>query len=48
MNDVLMDDKWNGVCESSRVEFQSVSPERRWSREYRIKGKGRFSLFSCL
>ena len=32
MNDVLMNEKWNGVWmtyKSGRVEFQSVSPERR-------------------
>ena len=32
------------TCKSGRVEFQSVSPGRRWSREDRIEGKGRFSV----
>ena len=32
------------TCKSGRVQFQSVSLERRWSREDRIEGKGRFSV----
>ena len=47
MNDVPMNDKWNGVwmtCKSGRVEFQSVSLGRRWSREDRIGEKCRFSV----
>ena len=32
------------TCKSGRVQFQSVCPERRWSREDRIEGKGRFSV----
>ena len=32
------------TCISGRVEFQSVSPGRRWSREDRIEEKGRFSV----
>ena len=32
------------TCKSGRVEFQNVSPERRWSSEERVEGKGRFSV----
>ena len=32
------------TCISGRVDFQSVSPGRRWSREDRIEGNGRFSV----
>ena len=33
------------TCKSVRVEFQSVSPERRQSREDRIEGKVGFHFF---
>ena len=33
------------TCKSGQVEFQSVSPVRRWSREDRLKEKVGFQLF---